>query len=100
MLPLLLSMALLTGSPQVRNAGNTVCPVTGFPVTNHLLYHTVEVQGIRYTVYDRWSAHQLKVWPEGYLDAEGRPLNAQATPCACPCCAREASAPPYPSHSK
>jgi YHS domain-containing protein len=80
MLSLLLVAALGTLTP------NSQCPVTGKPVANHLLYHTVTVNGRAYYVYDREAANRLRSCPECYLTPEGQPINSLATrPCLMTC---------------
>ena len=68
MMSLLLAAALGASSP------NVLCPVTGRPVTNHVLYHYVTVRGRQYFVYDREAANRLRFSPESYLAKDGTPL--------------------------
>ncbi|GEM_PF-5966529 len=70
MIALILAAAIGSASP------NVLCPVTGRPVTNHMLYHHVTVRGRQYYVYDREAAARLKNCPDCYLAKDGTPLNA------------------------
>ena len=57
---------------------NSLCPVTGIPVTNHRLYHHVTVKGRQYFVQDLKAANRLRNAPECYLKADGTPLPGEA----------------------
>jgi len=58
------------------NQANDRCPVTGFPVANHRLYHHVTVRDRQYYVYDRDAANRLRACPDCFLGRDGTPLNA------------------------
>ena len=67
MLASVLVLAMGVASP------NSSCPVTGFPVTNHLIYHYVTVKGRQYYVFDRNAANRLRNCPDCYLKDDGTP---------------------------
>jgi hypothetical protein len=77
MLTLTLVLALAGTSPTM----NDRCPVTGFEVRNHVLYHHVTVRGHEYYVYDRTAAIRLRNCPECYLHKDGTPKNDIKAPC-------------------
>ncbi|NWJ41004.1 MAG: hypothetical protein HXX12_08540 [Geothrix sp.] len=81
MLTLVLTLAVVGTSP--CPSPNDRCPVTGLPVTNPMIYKTVEVRGHSYYVHDRRAGILLRAWPEGYLDTDGTPRSAHpiSTPC-------------------
>ena len=56
---------------------NTLCPVTGLPVTNHFLCHHVTVRGHSYYVRDREAANRLRACPGCFLAKDGSPLNTR-----------------------
>ena len=64
-------------SAQNPTVSNTLCPVTGRPVSNHLLCHHVTVGGRTYYVADREAANRLRACPGCYLAKDGTPLNAK-----------------------
>lgn len=64
-------------SAQTLTKPNTLCPVTGRVVENHLLYHHVTVRGRTYYVADREAGNRLKACPGCYLAKDGTPLNAK-----------------------
>lgn len=69
MLALILAAAL--AAPHAER-----CPVTGLPVGNPRLYHTVTLRGRTYRVFDRNAAARLRACPSCYLAPDGTPLNA------------------------
>jgi hypothetical protein len=68
MLSLILATTLAVAAP------NVLCPVTGRPVANHVLFHHVNVRGRTYYVFDREAAVRLKNCPDCYLAKGGTPF--------------------------
>lgn len=73
----ILLTALLAGglALSAQATPNPRCPVTGRPVTNHLLCHHVTVKGRTYYVADKEAANRLRACPGCYLAKDGTPLN-------------------------
>lgn len=72
---------------------NLLCPVTGWDVSNHLVYKWVEVHGRRYFVYDRRAGESLKRSPDQYLLPDGTPrVERRVCPCGHPVNAAESPA--------
>lgn len=76
MLSMVLCLVLSGSGSALETPVNERCPVTGFDVRNHLVFHHVTVNGRRYFVFDREAGVRLRLNPECYLDAQGKPRQA------------------------